>query len=147
MMDESQEKNVLESACGVDDERLWGLLDSYRPRLKRMVELRLHPKLKGRVDASDVIQDSLVEISRRLKEYLDSPEVPFYVWVRFLSVQKLAQLHRRHLGAAARDARREVRLQAGPNPSASSMLLASCFADSGTSPSGAAIRGEEVDRR
>lgn len=73
--------------------------------------------------------------------------MPFYLWVRFIAAQSLRQLHRRHLGTIARDAGRDVDLQApaGGLPEASSLLLASALVESGVSPSGAAAADEQRD--
>ncbi len=46
--------------------------------------------------------------------------MPFFLWVRFLTAQKLMALHRRHIGAQKRDARRQVSRGRGEFPEASS---------------------------
>ena len=38
------------------------LLESYRPRLMRMLALRLDPRLRRRVDAGDVLQEAFAEV-------------------------------------------------------------------------------------
>src|SRR5262249_27985198 len=58
------------------------LLERYRARLRRMVAIRLDPRLRGRVDASDVIQEGYLEALRRLDEFIRNPCVPFYIWLR-----------------------------------------------------------------
>jgi hypothetical protein len=58
---------------------LEGLLERYRPRLRRMIKLRLDRRLQGRVDPSDVIQDAYLEVSRKLAEYLGDPSMPFFL--------------------------------------------------------------------
>ena len=77
-----------------EDERLGSQLESFRPRLRRMIGLRIDPRLRARVDASDVLQETYVEVTRRLDEYQRAPEVPFFIWVRFLAGQKLVEFHR-----------------------------------------------------
>ena len=72
-------------AAGVDPE----LKDANRKRLRRMVRLRLDPRLQGRVDASDVLQDAYLEASQRLAEYLRDPKMPFFLWLRFLTGQRI----------------------------------------------------------
>lgn len=129
--------------------RGWGeIIEEFRPRLRRMVELRLNPRLRGRVDPSDVLQEAFLEASRRLDGFLAHPEVPIFVWVRFLAGQKIGDLHRHHLGRKKRDARRE----AGPQwatPEASSVAMADAFLHEGPSPSQIAMereRGEQLRR-
>ncbi len=70
--------------------------------------IRLDPRLRGRVDASDVIQEGYLEAMKRLDEFIRSPAVPFYIWLRFLIGQKVQEQHRRHLGTPGRDVGREV---------------------------------------
>jgi DNA-directed RNA polymerase specialized sigma24 family protein len=58
-----------------DREAMVELLVRYRDRLRRMVALRLDPRLRGRVDASDVIQDGYLDAMRRLDEFIQDPAV------------------------------------------------------------------------
>jgi RNA polymerase sigma-70 factor (ECF subfamily) len=126
---------------GPDD---WGrLLERHRARLRKLVALRLDPRLQGRVDPSDVIQEACLDAARRMPEYEREPErMPFYLWLRFLVGQRILELHRRHLGAQARDVGREVSLYRGPMPEASSAAIAAQLIGRLTSPSQAAIRAE-----
>ena len=124
-------------ATGLD-----GLLERYRPRLRRMIKLRLDRRLQGRVDPSDVIQEAYLEVSRKLVEYLGDPSMPFFLWLRLVSGQKLALVHRQHLGVQARDAGREVSLHRGPLPEATSAALAAQLIGHRTSPSQAAAKAE-----
>src|SRR5262245_51321752 len=87
----------------LDRKRLGELLAACRPRLLRMLELRMDPQLRARVDASDVLQEAFLEVTRRACEYREDPARPFFVWARYLTAQKLVELQRRHLGAQRRD--------------------------------------------
>jgi RNA polymerase sigma-70 factor (ECF subfamily) len=107
-----------------------------------MVELRLDRRLRGRLDASDVIQESYVEFSRCLEQYFQNPELPFYLWLRMITGRKLQALHRRHLGTRQRDAGREMSLHDGPLPQASSESLAARLLGRVTPPLQAAMRAE-----
>jgi RNA polymerase sigma-70 factor (ECF subfamily) len=111
-----------------------------------MIALRLDQRLQGRIDPSDVIQDAYLEVSSRLEEYLRQPTMPFYLWVRFLAGQKLAELHRHHLGTQMRDAGREVSLYRGSLPATSSAALAAQLLGRDTRPSEAAVRAERKIR-
>ena len=110
-------------------------------RLQRIVDLRLDPRLAGRVDASDVLQEAFLEACKRLPRYLDDPRVSVFIWLRGVTLDTLIHVHRRHL-AEMRDAGREVSLQAGPAPQASSISMAGWLMADLTSPSQAAIRDE-----
>ncbi|HPM83356.1 MAG TPA: sigma-70 family RNA polymerase sigma factor [Candidatus Anammoximicrobium sp.] len=114
-------------------------------RLQRIVDLRLDPRLTGRVDAADVLQEAFLEGCKRLPRYLDDPRVSVFVWLRGVTLDTLIHVHRRHL-AEMRDAGREVSLHGGPAPPATSLSLAGCLAADLTSPSQAAIR-EETARK
>ncbi len=87
------------------------LIMLHRDRLRRMIVARMDSRLARCMEASDVVQEIQLEISKRLTEYLGNPAVPFFIWVRFLARQKLAELVRRHVLTQARDVRREQSLQ------------------------------------
>jgi RNA polymerase sigma-70 factor (ECF subfamily) len=143
----SEETDRLLRQAAQGDLREWGaLLESHRKRLRRMVALRLDPRLQGRIDASDVIQEAFLEASQRLPEYAARPTMPFFLWLRFLTGQKLMELHRKHLGTRKRDASREVSLYHGALPAASSAALAAQLVGHDTRPSEAAIRAERKIR-
>jgi RNA polymerase sigma-70 factor (ECF subfamily) len=131
--------------AGAERDRVdWGrLLETHRDRLHRMVALRLDERLRGRVDPSDVIQETFLETLRRKAEYNCDPEpMPPFLWLRFLTLQQLQLVHRRNLQTAARDPRREVSLHAGPFPAASSAALAAQLLGHDTRASEAALRAE-----
>src|SRR5262245_25565481 len=75
------------------------LLERHRPRLRRMIALRLDPRLRRRIDPSDVLQEALGEASRQLDDFARRRPVPFYPWLRQLAWECLVRLHRRHLHA------------------------------------------------
>jgi RNA polymerase sigma-70 factor (ECF subfamily) len=81
-------------------------------------------------------------VAHRFPEYAAAPPLPFYLWVRALTGQRLIDLHRRHLGAQLRDAGREVSLYRGALPQASSASLAQQMLAGLTSPTQAAVRAE-----
>lgn len=122
---------------------LGALLEGFRPRLRWMLTLRFDPRLRKRVEPVDVIQEAFVEVVRRLEEFRARHPMPFFLWVRFLTLQKLAELHQHHLGAACRDAGREATPRAIP---ASTVSLAELFVQPGPSPSEAVARGEILER-
>jgi RNA polymerase sigma-70 factor, ECF subfamily len=140
--DSSETKRLLRDAAQGDRDGWGRLLEQHRDRLRRMLGLRLDPRLQGRVDASDVLQETYLEASARLPEYLRNPTMPFFLWLRFLAGQKLVTLHRHHLGAQMRDAGREVSLYRGRLPETSSAALAAQLLGHDTRPSEAAVRAE-----
>jgi RNA polymerase sigma-70 factor (ECF subfamily) len=114
----------------------------YRDRLRLMVRLRLDRRLQGRLDPSDVLQETYFEVARRAADYAANPTMSPYLWLRFLTGQRLMQLHRQHLGTQMRDAGQEVSLYRGALPQASSVSLAHHLLGRLTAPSVAAVRAE-----
>jgi RNA polymerase sigma-70 factor (ECF subfamily) len=134
--------DLLGRAKAGDTAALGTLFARYRDRLRRMVRLRLDQRVAGRLDPSDVLQEAYLDVARRFPEYVAGPEVPFYVWLRFLTGQRLVDLHRQHLGVKMRDAGQEVALYRGALPQASSASLARQLLAGLTSPTQAAVRAE-----
>jgi RNA polymerase sigma-70 factor (ECF subfamily) len=125
------------------DRDAWArLLDAHRARLRRMVALRLDRRLQGRLDPSDVIQEAFLDATAGLGEYAERAEMPFFLWLRWLTGIRLATLHRKHLGCQARDAAREVPLERGALPGASSAALAAHLLGRQSSASEVAMRLE-----
>jgi RNA polymerase sigma-70 factor (ECF subfamily) len=89
-----------------------------------------------------VLQEAYLEAALRLPEFLERPTLPFFLWLRFLVGQALFTQHRRHLGAQARDAGREISLYRGALPEASSAALVAHLLGRVTSPSEAVQRAE-----
>jgi RNA polymerase sigma-70 factor (ECF subfamily) len=133
---------LLDRAAAGDPEAWRALFDRDRPRLRRMVALRLDRRLQGRVDPSDVIQDAQIEAMTRLPEHLRESNRPFFLWLQLIVGQRLTLLHRRHLGAHRRDAGREIGLYRSAFPEATSAALAARLLGHLTQPSEAAVRAE-----
>lgn len=133
---------MLRRAADGDAAALAEAFSQHRPRLRRMLQLRLDRRLQGRIDPSDVLQEAYLEVARSLADYLKDPQIPFYLWVRFVTGRKLQALHRHHLGVQARDAGREVSLHRGALPQASSVSLAEQLLGRYSSPSHAAVKAE-----
>jgi RNA polymerase sigma-70 factor (ECF subfamily) len=142
MTDSGKTDDLLQRARSGDAAALGALFAHYRDRLRKMVHLRLDRRIGGRLDPSDVLQEAYLDVARRFPEYVAAPAVPFYVWLRALTGQRLIDLHRQHLGAKMRDAGQEVSLYRGALPQASSASLAQQLLAGLTSPTQAAVRAE-----
>jgi RNA polymerase sigma-70 factor (ECF subfamily) len=118
------------------------LFEQNRARLEQMVRVRLDRRLQGRLDPADVLQETYLDVVRRFPEYAAEQSLPFYLWLRLLTGQRLVDLHRRHLGAKMRNAGLEVSVYRGDCPRASSASLAEFLLGRLTSASRAAIRAE-----
>jgi RNA polymerase sigma-70 factor, ECF subfamily len=134
------------SLRGDDRQSLASLFDQYRDQLRRMVELRLDPRLRTRLDASDVVQEAFLDVARDLDAYLADPKLSPLLWLRLHVGRRLTTLHRQHLGTRMRDAGLEISLYQGALPQASSAALASMILGRHTSPTQAAQRAERMLR-
>jgi RNA polymerase sigma-70 factor (ECF subfamily) len=136
--------SLLTLAAGGDLAACQQLLALHRDRLRRMVAVRLDPRVAARLDPSDVVQEALLEAARKLPNYLRERPVPFYPWLRRLAWEHLLKLHQRHLAKKRNVARDEPIAPALSDRSA--LELAQCLVASGTSPSGRVVREETRDR-
>jgi RNA polymerase sigma-70 factor (ECF subfamily) len=123
-----------------DRQALAELFHGYRERLRRMVELRMDPRLRTRLDASDVLQEAYLDLAGDLESYRANPKLPPLLWMRLHVGRRLTMLHRRHLGTRQRDAGLEISLYREALPQASSAALASMLLGRHTSPTQAAQR-------
>ena len=114
------------------------LLRNHRKRLRQIVYARMDPRLAGRLDASDVVQDTLFQASQKLANYFDQEDLPFFVWLRGIAVDRLITEYRRHIGAAKRSVDREVLCLAEESVD----ILVDKLVANHTSPSRQALRKE-----
>jgi RNA polymerase sigma-70 factor (ECF subfamily) len=130
---------LLERARWGDEAARQALLTQHRDRLRRMVAVRLDPRVAPRVDPSDVVQEALAAAAELLPEYLEEQPIPFYPWLRRLAWERLVKLHRKHIATEKRTVAREVVLEL---PDGSVDVLAQLSLASNTSPSDQAARQE-----
>jgi RNA polymerase sigma-70 factor (ECF subfamily) len=104
---EPDTEQLLDSAGRGDAQARGRLLERHRPRLKRMVAVRLDRRLAARVDPSDVVQETLADAAAQLDGHLRDRPIPFYPWLRRLAAGRLADAYRRHVRAARRSVERE----------------------------------------
>jgi RNA polymerase sigma-70 factor, ECF subfamily len=134
---------LIEQAGHGDEAARLRLLEQYRDHLRRMVAARLDRRLTARVDASDVVQDTLSDAARQLDEYLRDQPLPFLGWLRQLAGERIRETHRRHLYAQSRTITRE---SVAPDlTDESAVELGRHFVSNGTSPSNQVIRQELRD--
>ena len=130
----SDTEELMDLAAAGDDGAVQQLLERHRRRLRQMVGLRLDPRLNARLDASDIVQETMLEASRRLPDYLRRRPLPFYPWLRQIAWERLMHLHVQHVQTQKRSVRREVPKYMGL-PDDSVMHLADRFVAAGSSPS------------
>lgn len=110
------------------------LLGRHRDAVRRMIDLRMDMQLNRRVDASDIVQDVMIEANRRLADYLKNPVMPFHLWLRHMAKDRLIDAHRRHRGAAKRSMDREQPLVAPGRLDQTTMNLVAELQADGRSP-------------
>ncbi len=136
--DAENTERLLEQARGGNVEAVNTLLSAHRDPLRRLIALRLDPALRRRVDASDIVQDVLVDANRRLPDYLQTSAMPFSLWLWHMARERLIDAHRRHRVAARRSLDREQPLAAA-RPDQSSLDLAAQLKDLELTPATAAM--------
>ena len=139
-------QELLAQARQGNDQALEQLLARHREPVRRMIDLRLDPAIIQRVDASDVVQDVLLEASRRFKDYLKAPSMPFHLWLRHIAKDHLIDAHRKHHLAKKRGVNREQPLHRPQWAEQSSLDLASQLIDPELTPASAALRQELENR-
>ena len=135
-------KRVENSDPGAAD-RLW---ERHRAPLRKLIGFRIDPRLARRVDASDVVQEVLLNASRRLGDYLHDPQIPFHLWLRRIANDHLVDEHRRHRLSAKRTLDRERSFTASDYAESSSCDLAAMLLDHELTPAAASIRAELEER-
>ena len=134
------------------DADAWGrLLARHQERLTGVVTFRLDPRLRGRIDAADVMQEAFISATARRTEFFAQTTQPLFLWLRWMVGNTLLELHRHHLGAQMRDPRREVAAGrhhdgSGNGDDSTRAALVAQLTAGATGPSTAAGRAEVGER-
>jgi RNA polymerase sigma-70 factor, ECF subfamily len=135
--DQHNTEQLLAAARAGDGTAVNELLERHRGAIRQMIDLRMDQMIKRRVDASDIVQEVMIEAHRRLAEFLENPVMPFHLWLRQMAKDRLIDAHRRHRGASRRSIDREQPLMAAAS-NESSMDLIAQIRDSELTPAAAA---------
>ncbi len=136
---------LLDRVRGGDTDAVNRLLERHRAAIRRMIDQRMDRVIERRVDASDIVQDVMIEANRRLADYVSNPTMPFRLWLRHMARDRLIDAHRRHRVAASRSLDREVPLTAADADGSVADGLAG-IADRELTPAAAAT-WHELERR
>jgi RNA polymerase sigma-70 factor, ECF subfamily len=139
-------RKMLDEAVGGDSVAVDRLLGEFREPLRKVINLRLDPVLARRVDASDIVQDVMIEANQRLAEYLKNPAMPFHLWLRHIAQDRIIDAHRRHRQAQRRSIDREQAIQRAAWTDESSVQLVAQLIDGEQTPASAAIH-QELQKR
>src|SRR5579884_1989481 len=138
--DSAQTSALLDRVSRGDRRALEQLLARGRSGLRDFVDYHLDPRLRTRLDPSDVVQDVQLEVVRRIGDFLRRRPMPFHLWVRKTAYERLLNLRRDHR-RSRRSVEREVHL-----PDRSSLLLARPLLQGGPSPSQVVEARDFADR-
>jgi RNA polymerase sigma-70 factor (ECF subfamily) len=134
-------------AAAAGEAPAWGaLLVAHEARLTRMVQFRMDARLRGRIDAADVVQEAYLEATDHRADYFRERDLPLFLWLRGVVRNKLLELRRHHLGTSMRDAKRERSLDERASPDETSAALVAQLTGHLTRPSFAAARDEVAHR-
>ena len=122
------------------------LFERHRAALRRLVDMRLDRKIQQRVDASDIVQEIMIDADRRLSSYLESPSMPFHLWIRQVARDRIIDAHRRHRVSGKRSVDREHALVVPAGGDRSTIELAAQLCDQEMTPAAAATM-QELQRR
>jgi RNA polymerase sigma-70 factor, ECF subfamily len=137
--DSAETQHLLERIQAGDALAIEQLCERHGVLLLEFLRHRFDPRLRARVDPSDIVQETQMEVYRRLNDYLARRPMPFRLWLQKTAYERLQMLQRQHLGAGRRAADREAAL-----PEASSQELAQKLVSRGSRPSQALERAERA---
>lgn len=137
-----QEAELIGRVAQGDQNALADLFLQHRDRLWRLVTFRMDPRLHGRVDADDVLQEAWLSAVQRIDHFLVDASRSIFVWFRLITSQTLVDIHRRHLGTQKRNAGNEFSIDRGWSSSSTSSSLSFHLLDHLTTPSEAALKEE-----
>src|SRR5436305_7881295 len=98
-------EHLLREAQAGDPATLGRLLELYRRYLALLARVQIGQRLQGKVDASDLVQETFLEAHRHFGRFQGASEAQFVGWLRQILAAKLADLLRRYLGTQGRDVR------------------------------------------
>jgi RNA polymerase sigma-70 factor (ECF subfamily) len=137
-------QNLIDRAGQGDDGARRQLLERYRDNIRRMIATRLDRRLAQRVDASDIVQETLADAAGKLDGYFRERPLPFFGWLRQIASEHIRHAYRRHMFAQRRSVMRE---SAPPEINDESAIqLGRMLTSHDTSPSNRLVREEQTEQ-
>ena len=132
----SNVEQLLDDARQGQREPLGLLLQSYRNYLTILATTQLDRRLRRRMSASDLVQETMLAAHRDFGKFRGSSEREFLAWLRQILIHCLHHAVETHVKAQRRDVRCEISLdQLGFSLDRSAANFAQALADPGPSPS------------
>jgi RNA polymerase sigma-70 factor (ECF subfamily) len=135
-------EHLLQEARAGDAATLGRLLDVYRRYLALLARVQIGQRLQGKVDASDLVQETYLEAHRNFARFRGTSEGQFVCWLRQILAAKLADLLRHYVGTQGRDVRLEREIEDALDRS--SILLDRGLVAPHSSPSQQVVRREQA---
>ena len=128
-----------------DSVALAEIFETFRCRLHQIVEFRLDERLRSKIDADDVLQETFLAANQRIGHYADSTYTSPFLWLRAILKQTMVDLHRRYVGAQKRSPDCEISIENCSFPQSTSTSLAIQLVGNDTLPSEAAARYDMME--
>jgi RNA polymerase sigma-70 factor (ECF subfamily) len=135
-------EHLLQEARAGDAATLGRLFELYRRYLALLARMQIGQRLQGKVDASDLVQETFLEAHRNFPQFRGATEAQFVCWLRQILASRLANLLRHYLGTQGRDVRLERDIEDALDRS--SALLGGGLVAPQPSPSQQAARREQA---
>ncbi|MFO0921795.1 MAG: sigma-70 family RNA polymerase sigma factor [Pirellulales bacterium] len=140
---QAEDEQLLDRLRSCGHQALAEAFTEYRDRFERILSFRLDARVRGRMDPQDVLQEAFLAMASRLEEYLSTPSVSLFVWMRQRVLQTMIDMQRSQF-RDKRDPNREIRFLASSPVHTTSMSIARYLLDDVTSPSQHVVRAEEA---
>lgn len=119
------------------------LFEIYRNYVSSVARSQMEPWMQAKVDASDIVQQSLLDAHRALNDFRGQTEGEWMAWLKQIVNRNTADFVRQYAGAEKRQIKREVSFNP---PSGEDSAPGPQFADPGDSPSHIASTHERTHR-
>jgi RNA polymerase sigma-70 factor (ECF subfamily) len=106
---ESSDEELVRRIREGDEAATRELFDRHLPALRAKAQARLPASVRGKVGASDVVQEAWISAFLALGDFKDAGGGSFAAWVRRIVERKVSDEVRRHARVKKRSAQREVR--------------------------------------
>jgi RNA polymerase sigma-70 factor (ECF subfamily) len=134
---------LLDRAKRGDERALGRIFERYYERVRRIVRIRLGPRLRGEVEVNDILQDTFCVAVKRIQDFQPRDEASLINWLSKLAEHQITDAAA-HFNAKKRDSRRKVSLYQQQSAEDSSAGLAADPPDAAPSPAELVAKSEEA---
>lgn len=117
------------------------LLAAYHEYLKLLARVQIGRRLQGKLDASDLVQETFMDAHRQMPQFKGATEAELLAWLRKILAGHVAMTVRRYFGSKGRDINLERGIAAQID--ASSQAMDGGLIGSNTTPSQHVARREQ----